>query len=386
MFTHSTVVFFTVLFRLAAVGHLRDSDKLLFLWRSRYVPLITYILFAWGLASSIFTLLYAVSDSVIQGGACFAAMGDASMHWFDWWNEWTGHFGKPVGAGVVHPEGEDVLNPWILKANELNLVPPNPAIPYKTPELYDKYSEFMTDHFGFSASCDPQQQLNVRTGTYRSDVYAASFWLPYLVCAFWLPLTCFMQFIFPTRNIYHYLVIQPHTPWLMRLALQGGFADTKINDPFDMTEAFEEFKFRAEIGAELAKKDTTGDGFVNFEDHSRSMSRLDVEVMTDDPVDLGGFLETLGLSENYSALAEEFELQDLQSLAKKDAAACLSELEKAGVLSGGHRVKITNALIDLPENRSRAPLPRPQPAAKDVFDPPHAGVEAEEEKTPPFFC
>ena len=83
MFTHSTVVFFTVLFRLAAVGHLRDSDKLLFLWRSRYVPLITYMLFAWGLASSIFTLLYAVADTVIQGGACFAAVGDASMHWFD---------------------------------------------------------------------------------------------------------------------------------------------------------------------------------------------------------------------------------------------------------------------------------------------------------------
>ena len=138
---------------------------------------------------------------------------------------------------------------------------------------------------------------------------------------------------------------------------------------------------------------STARALAEYEDHrsqflrcSRSMSRLDVEVMTDDPVDLGGFLETLGLSENYSALAEEFELQDLQSLAKKDAAACLSELEKAGVLSGGHRVKITNALIDLPENRSRAPLPRPQPAAKDVFDPPHAGVEEEEEKTPPFFC
>ena len=127
MFTHSTVVFFTVAFRLGAVAHLRDSDKLLYLWRSRYVPIITYLLFAWGLCSSIFTLLYAVNDTVIEGGTCFAGWGDATMHWFDWWHEWTGHTGKPVGAGIVHPEGEDVLNPWILKANELGLTAPYPG-------------------------------------------------------------------------------------------------------------------------------------------------------------------------------------------------------------------------------------------------------------------
>ena len=46
MFTHSTVVFFTVLFHLAAVGHLRDSDKLLFLWRSRCEYLLSRLAIA----------------------------------------------------------------------------------------------------------------------------------------------------------------------------------------------------------------------------------------------------------------------------------------------------------------------------------------------------
>ena len=361
MFTHSTVVFFTVLYRLGAVGHLRDSDKLLYLWRSRYAPLVVFILFAWGVASSIFTLLLAVNDSVVEGGVCFTEWGDATMHWFDWWHEWTGYTGKPVGAGIVHPEGEDVLNPWILKANELGLTAPDSAssdFPTRNSELYDKYSEFMQDHFGFSAACDPQRTRFVRDGNWGDGSYNSAFWIPYFIVGFGFPLFWFTQFILPVRNIHAYLTLQPKPRWMLFL-LNAGFADIKINDPFDMTEAFEEFRFRAEIGALLAKKDHSGDGFVDFKEHSKSMSHLDVkvedirrksmshlDVNVEEITDLGAFLEALGMSKKYSSLAAEFELDDLQSLAKKDAAACLIELKDAGVLSGGHRIKIVNALVD----------------------------------------
>ena len=84
---------------------------------------------------------------------------------------------------------------------------------------------------------------------------------------------------------------------------------------------------------------------VKVEDIRRkSMSHLDVKV--EEIADLGAFLEALGMSKKYSSLAAEFELDDLQSLAKKDVAACLIELKDAGVLSGGDRIKIVNALVD----------------------------------------
>ncbi len=375
-------MFFTVAFRLGAVAHLRDSDKLLYLWRSRYVPIITYLLFAWGLCSSIFTLLYAVNDTVIEGGTCFAGWGDATMHWFDWWHEWTGHTGKPVGAGIVHPEGEDVLNPWILKANELGLTAPDakgPGAPvYATPDLYDKYNEFMQDHFGFANSCDPQRTLFAKFGEWGGGSYHSAFWIPYLIYGFWLPLQWFAVWIFPTRNTFHYLTLQPGHP--IAILILGPFVHRKINDPFDMTEAFEEFKFRAEIGAELAKKDKTGDGFIDLDEHSQSMSHLDVQV--EEIADLRMFLEALGMSEKYNALAEEFELDDLASLAKKDAAACLIELKEAGVRASGDRIKIVNALVD--------GVPQPvaedaEPTAKDVVEPPAVDVRVETEEKPGCF-
>ena len=229
----------------------------------------------------------------------------------------------------------------------------------------------MKDYYGFAHSCDPQQNLNVRTGVDREDNYAASFWFPYLVFTFWAPLQWFAVWIFPTRNIFHYLTLQPGNP--IARALLGGLAHTKIDDPFDMTEAYEEFKFRAEIGAALAKKDHTGDGFVDLDEHERSMSHIDVEV-DDAPADLRAFLKALGMSTKYGALADEFELEDLQSLAKKDAALCLidTHLEKAGVVVGGHRIKIINALVDgLPEPAAADAEPAEE---KDVVEPSAAGV------------
>ena len=157
--------------------------------------------------------------------------------------------------------------------------------------------------------------------------------------------------------------------------LNASFAETKINDPFDMTEAFEEFKFRAEIGAELAKKDKTGDGFVDLDEHSRSMPHIDVEV--DEAVaDLGAFLKALGMSNKYGALAEEFELEDLLSLAKKDAALCLidTHLKEAGVLVAGHHIKIINALVDgLPKSVAADA----EPAENDFVEPSAVGVREE---------
>ena len=44
----------------------------------------------------------------------------------------------------------------------------------------------------------------------------------------------------------------------------GPLSYDKIDDPFDMTEAWEEFRLRAEVGRILASRDKDGDGFVDI--------------------------------------------------------------------------------------------------------------------------
>ena len=150
MFCFSGVVLVAVLYRFAAVGHMRESDMLLYLWRARYVPLINYLFFGVATCSVMYTLMTAVVNTVRDGGACFASIGDPTMHWGDWWDEWTGGVGAriPVGAGAVHPKGEELLNPWILKANELGIAAPEGAESAEfhdatDQELKDLYSEFL---------------------------------------------------------------------------------------------------------------------------------------------------------------------------------------------------------------------------------------------------
>ena len=107
-----------------------------------------------------------------------------------------------------------------------------------------------------------------------------------------------------------------------------------------MTEAWEEFQFRAAVGEQLAKKDATGDGFVCLAELDEPAS---VPPANPGPADLSAVLEILGMREKYGQLAEEFKLEALEAMAREDAAYCGIELEKAGV-SGGDRMTILAAL------------------------------------------
>ena len=171
MFMHTGVVAIAIYYRLAAMGQLRDSDKLLFLWRSRYVTLISCLLFTWGTFCAVLTLMYAVEDSVATGHACFPEK-DPSVDYITWWSQWTGAIYSPVGQGIVHPKGEMVLNPWMRKAKDLNITAraelkgmPFSEV-YSTPEL-KMYNEFMMDHFGFGQPCLPQAALGQNHGGFE---------------------------------------------------------------------------------------------------------------------------------------------------------------------------------------------------------------------------
>ena len=285
MFCHSGVVMMAVTYRLAAVGHMRDSDKLLYLWRARYVPLINYAFFATATASVMVTLMASVRSAIRDGGACFASIGDPTMHWDDWWDEWVGYESQlkqgiriPVGAGVVHPQGEEVLNPWILKANEL-------GITRNSSFAKDGYHEFMRDHFGFSKSCEVQTALHERYGGYHGGNTIFAFWmLPYMIIGLCLPWMWILLWIAPTRHIFNYW-LQPNdkckryslgTLGYFSFYTFGPLAYDKIDDPYDLTEAWAEFQYRASIGAKLAEKDMDRSGAVDVTEH-REVSSAELE-------------------------------------------------------------------------------------------------------------
>ena len=63
----------------------------------------------------------------------------------------------------------------------------------------------------------------------------------------------------------------------------GPLASEKIDDPYDMTEAFEEFQFRAEIGRALALKDKNDDGIVKLQEFKTRQSVVGEKVNGKDP-------------------------------------------------------------------------------------------------------
>ena len=109
-----------------------------------------------------------------------------------------------------------------------------------------------------------------------------------------------------------------------------------------MTEVWEEFKFRAAVGAELAKKDVTGDGFVRLAELGKIAP---TPADNPGPADLGALLAFLGLREKYGELASEFKLEHLEAMARKDSTCCFHALDKAGV-SPGDCMAILAALCD----------------------------------------
>ena len=56
----------------------------------------------------------------------------------------------------------------------------------------------------------------------------------------------------------------------------GPLAYDKIDDPYDLTEAWAEFQYRASIGAKLAEKDMDRSGAVDVTEH-REVSSAELE-------------------------------------------------------------------------------------------------------------
>lgn len=366
MFMHTGVVAITVLYRLASIGQLRDSDKLLYLWRSRFVPLAAAVLFVWGAVSAIFALMYAVAETVGAGHACFAE-SDPTMNYQTWWRQWTGRINTPVGQGVYFPKGEKILNPWSLKAQELNIT-------YQGRDSeYAAYNEFMTQHFGFTQPCDPQAAFEESygpQGAKLANVFLAAYaTVPLLV------LVIMVLWVAPSRHIFNYWGADRRKS-ITHYALAflgfvsfhcfGPLAFDKENDPFDMTEPWDEFKLRAEVGRILANKDDDGDGLVQLTEHDRRAKAVsDVSNVLDSsspqPADeeeavdeeflfladprLREFLDGLRLAGIQDQLvAADIDFETLKAMAQDDASCCALELKNAGIVMAGHRLKIITAL------------------------------------------
>ena len=178
-----------------------------------------------------------------------------------------------------------------------------------------------------------------------------------MALCFAVPTAYFTFVVGPTRHIFNYLTAQPSPAWMQyTLGLLGvisfytfgPFAEPKENDPYDMTEVWEEFKLRAAIGKKLAEKDVPDsngkrNGFVQIAESEDQKRQASKEMQNIGPANLSALLEALGLQNKYSNLESEVELEDLKALQEHDVGACLNELDKAGV-SLGDRLKIIRHL------------------------------------------
>jgi len=98
----------------------RESDMLVVMWKYRWLPLVNLICFIGGTFLGFLLCLGQVTQNQMQGNACM----DGTQIYLGWYIEWlTGKYAK--GAGVIHPFGGDIINPWAKKATELNIVKPS---------------------------------------------------------------------------------------------------------------------------------------------------------------------------------------------------------------------------------------------------------------------
>ena len=292
VFLHSGVVFLAIFHRIGSIGHLRDSDKLLYLWRARYLPLLATSLFVVGTASAIATLMFGVTEHMFKGVGCVP--DQPRMEWFKWFNEFAELYGnRPAkGQGVVFPEGEALLNPWMQRAAELNITyDPSQTPPHVSGNPVDAehvqvkmYEEFMKDYFDLAVGCSMYSTYQI---TSLVGIYSMFFATVLCWTLFW---------IVPPRNMFNYWssdrsmpsVTQPHVRAVLSVIgafsfyAFGPLASAKVDDPYDMTEAWEEFTFRARVGKALASKDKDADGFVDVDEHHwRSLSSRDLDVSPD---------------------------------------------------------------------------------------------------------
>ena len=150
-------------FRGASATLARESDILVFISKTRYWHFTNYLLFMFGTIVSLIATLRAASAYVQNGDYCLAEETGGSLSFLTWWFEWALD-DYPIGAGIIHAEGESIKNPWSLKAAELGLARPlKPSrsqiagmweasemashLQSQDKETFEMYKEFMHDHF-----------------------------------------------------------------------------------------------------------------------------------------------------------------------------------------------------------------------------------------------
>ena len=227
----------SIILRLSSSALARESDMLVFISKIRYWNWINIGLFALGSTFGMYISTAVFLITWIQGDYCL----DGSLSFHSWFYEWAEE-DYPAGAGVVHPEGEPIKNAWALKAAELNIDRPTLKTARTTKGMedhptYKMYREFMQDHFNLNGN----QCYGLNSWeNYPNPLLWFLILFPSLIVLFW---------IFFVRNSRQY--------WLIGTRCCG------INDPFDLSYAFEDFKARAEIGARLAARDTNNDKFID---------------------------------------------------------------------------------------------------------------------------
>ena len=320
-------VMVSIFFRASAATMARESDMLVFLAKSRYYSQLNILIFLVGGTLGMMNCLGAAIASD-RGDFCL----DGSISYMEWWYEWALDE-YPKGKGVFHEEGAPILNPWAIKATNLSLTtdwkPPSSSRPNvniasaRGDDAWPKYMEFMQAHFDLTdQGC---------FGFYANHVQL--FWIFIL-----LPPLAYLCF---SRNSHFY--------WMIGTELCGKFC-CSLDDPFDLTIAWDEFSARARVGAKLASRDTHSGAFIdptkagNVFDTSRIFSKEELasseelapEVAPPSPSSLPALevhkelLDKAGLDGNTMRQLAEQTLY----LALKDA----------GIDSPGDRAKIINAV------------------------------------------
>ena len=248
-------IFSSLLFRLASSALARESDMLVFISKTRYWHWLNLLVFLAGTLSGVIWCLRAGQRHVLNGDYCLAEATGGSLGFMTWWIEWAlDDF--PLGAGAVHAKGEPVKNPWALKAAELQLARPKTGNDYLQAhigssglaagymdglepadmDLFLAYQEFMHHHF--------ELQGQDCVGYDTSKTYALAV----------LGLGGFLIYFLFARNARSY--------WLVATPCWG------VDDPYDMSHTYKDFKARAKIGQQLADRDqkedgSSGDGFID---------------------------------------------------------------------------------------------------------------------------
>jgi hypothetical protein len=218
----------SVSYRLASSVLLRESDKLVVLWKFRWLPALNALVFVFGCAFGMNFGLGSSISYIMQGDGCM----DGSQSYLQWYLEWVRDV-YPKGHGMVHPLGVPVVNPWAAAAMIANVTRPDSEY-FPNHEgsehhaSFYAFQEFMASYLGHQGTMCFGGEFGIGNSMYSIIVIIG-------IC---VPLIYF-------RN--------PSFYW---------FRKPKV-DPYDMTAAYDDFLQRAEIGRELAAEDHGHTGLID---------------------------------------------------------------------------------------------------------------------------